>query len=108
MLQRQQSGPGPKSLRQSEFAGLAGAAREAITPPVGIYGRLWGSAKHDVAEGIHKPLLATCLCLSDVGGAHPVALLALDLSWWRSVADEAELRGAVMRSTGLTESQLIL
>ncbi|HVO48358.1 MAG TPA: hypothetical protein VMT29_18730 [Steroidobacteraceae bacterium] len=108
MLQRQQPGPTPRSLRQSEFAGVAGAAREAITPPAGIYGRLWGSAKHDVAEGVHKPLLATCLYLSDVGGAHPVALLALDLSWWRSVSDEAELRSAVMQSTGLSESQLIL
>jgi hypothetical protein len=30
-----------------------------ITPPVGIYHRMWGAAKHDRATGIHRPLRAT-------------------------------------------------
>ena len=29
-----------------------------ITPPVGIYHRMWGAATHDRAEGIHQPLRA--------------------------------------------------
>ncbi len=30
-----------------------------ITPPVGIYHRMWGAAKHDRATGVHRPLRAT-------------------------------------------------
>lgn len=32
-----------------------------ITPPVGIYHRMWGAATHDRAEGIHRPLRATAM-----------------------------------------------
>src|SRR5215207_316605 len=35
-----------------------GHARADITPPVGIYHRLWGAARHDRATGVHRPLLA--------------------------------------------------
>lgn len=38
-----------------------GVARRDITPPAGIYHRMWGAAMHDRAEGVHKPLLATLL-----------------------------------------------
>ncbi len=50
-------------IRQSEFKGEMGVARADITPPPGIYARSWGSAQHDAAEGIHRPLVATCLFL---------------------------------------------
>ena len=30
-----------------------------ITPPVGMYHRMWGAATHDRSEGIHRPLRAT-------------------------------------------------
>ena len=30
-----------------------------ITPPAGIYHRMWGAAKHDRATGVHRPLRAT-------------------------------------------------
>src|SRR6185436_18564527 len=30
-----------------------------ITPPVGIYHRMWGAAKHERATGVHRPLRAT-------------------------------------------------
>ncbi|MAR08483.1 MAG: hypothetical protein CL681_00740, partial [Blastopirellula sp.] len=36
-----------------------GIAREDITPPVGIYHRMWGAASHDQSEGVHRPLVAT-------------------------------------------------
>src|SRR5438105_3322688 len=38
-----------------------GIARCDITPPVGIYHRMWGAASHDRATGIHRPLTATAL-----------------------------------------------
>jgi hypothetical protein len=43
-----------------------GVARRDITPPAGIYHRMWGAAMHDRAEGVHKPLLATLLLLDPV------------------------------------------
>jgi len=33
-----------------------GQARCDITPPVGIYHRMWGAALHDRAEGVHREL----------------------------------------------------
>jgi hypothetical protein len=38
-----------------------GLTRCDITPPVGIYHRLWGAAVHDQAKGIHRPLTATSM-----------------------------------------------
>ena len=57
----------------------AGVARCDITPPVGIYHRMWGAALHDRATGVHRPLTATALCLN-VGYSHsPFAvILSLD------------------------------
>ena len=46
----------------------AAVARCDITPPVGIYHRMWGAATHDRATGIHKPLLATLLWLEPESG----------------------------------------
>ena len=46
---------------------IAGIARADITPPVGIYHRMWGAATHDRATGVHKPLLATLLWLEPAG-----------------------------------------
>jgi hypothetical protein len=38
-----------------------GIGRVEITPPIGIYHRFWGAAKHDQATGVHRPLTATVL-----------------------------------------------
>jgi len=40
-----------------------GAARTDITPPVGIYHRMWGAASHDQAAGVHRPLFADAIAL---------------------------------------------
>src|SRR5262245_61028879 len=60
----------------------AGLARADITPPVGIYHRLWGAALHDRSTGVHRPLLATALWLEPLTPEVPVGdpglLLALD------------------------------
>ena len=47
-----------------QSACLAGVARRDITPPVGIYHRMWGAATHDRATGIHRPLVCTALALA--------------------------------------------
>ena len=38
-----------------------GIARCDVTPPVGIYHRMWGAATHDRATGVHRPLSATAV-----------------------------------------------
>jgi hypothetical protein len=42
----------------------AGVSRRDITPPVGIYHRMWGAATHDRSTGVHRPLLCTALALA--------------------------------------------
>lgn len=36
-----------------------GIASGDVTPPVGMYHRMWGAAKHDQSTGVHRPLRAT-------------------------------------------------
>src|SRR5579872_7018219 len=66
-------------LQHPEFRGHIGFARAEITPPIGIYSRTWGSARHDQAEGIHRPLLATCLRFQDADGGEELILITLDV-----------------------------
>jgi hypothetical protein len=95
------------TIRDCEFAGTIGVARAEITPPTGIYARCWGSSTHDIASGVHKPLLATCVAFGDAHGQNVLVLLALDLSWWSSKQDELELRSAILAGTGLLEHELM-
>jgi len=44
-----------------------GLRRVDITPPVGIYHRMWGAATHDRSTGIHRPLTATAFVLRRLG-----------------------------------------
>lgn len=44
--------------------GRVGIHRIDITPPVGIYHRMWGAATHDQATGVHRPLTATVVAAS--------------------------------------------
>jgi len=45
-----------------------GYARRDVTPPVGIYHRMWGAARHDRATGIHRPILADILVFEPLNG----------------------------------------
>ena len=49
---------------------LAGVARGDITPPVGIYHRMWGAAMHDRSTGVHRPLTSTVLILRPAPEPH--------------------------------------
>lgn len=51
---------------------------EDITPPVGIYHRMWGAARHERASGVHRPLRATVAVFSPLDGPGRQILLALD------------------------------
>ncbi|MEZ6052908.1 MAG: alkaline ceramidase [Planctomycetaceae bacterium] len=68
----------------ASFRGLVGIARRDITPPVGIYARNWGAARHDVADGIHRCLTLTALTLTPLSGGRPLVLVDADLGWWKT------------------------
>jgi hypothetical protein len=87
-------------------------ARRDITPPVGIYHRMWGAAKHDQSTGVHRPLLATALALraSSQSGAEDrglttQVLVAIDhcLLWTEEID---ALRAQVCRAAGLEPEEL--
>ena len=67
------------SLRSPQFRCLAAATRGDITPPVGIYHRMWGAALHDQATGIHQPLTATLLWLESLHADPATARLLISL-----------------------------
>lgn len=87
---------------------LAGAAQRDITPPVGIYNRQWGAARHDVARGIHRPLSAGVLALRAHDGGPPLLLVSLDASWFRTDEDEWIVRGALLEALGLEPARVIV
>ncbi len=96
-------------MRQPESCVQAGAARRDITPPIGIYHRMWGAAAHDRATGIHRPLYATALVLRPLDGpqCHELAILALDhcLLWPRELH---EMQARVAAAAGVPPQQVLL
>lgn len=56
----------------------AGFARADITPPIGIYHRMWGAALHDRASGVHRPLAARALWLESLDNKSHTLVLGLD------------------------------
>ena len=82
-----------------------GIARCDITPPVGIYHRMWGAALHDRATGVHRPLLATALWLEPADGGDRQLVLGLD----HCILDRAEMdriRNQVAGATPLAPGQV--
>lgn len=108
------------STYNAAFSGIIGIAREDITPPAGIYAGNWGAARFDTAKGIHRPLMLTCSTFADnadtagddayIAGnnAKPLVLIAADLGWWKSSADEQILRKRILKEVQLDESRLMI
>jgi len=85
----------------------AGIATGDITPPVGIYHRMWGAASHERATGVHRPLVATLLWLEPSVGnrAQGQLIVALD----HCIFDKAEidrLTAAICRDSGVGPAQV--
>lgn len=97
-------------MRESSpgFSGSVGVSRRDITPPVGIYARQWGAAKHDVAEGVHRPLTITVVSFQEKGGGQPLLLAAMDGFMFRSPDDEYAIRAALMKELGIGPERVIL
>ncbi|CAL1519052.1 neutral/alkaline non-lysosomal ceramidase N-terminal domain-containing protein [Chitinophaga sp. MM2321] len=94
-------------LKNASFQGIIGVAQTDITPPTGIYSRNWGAALHDVAEGIHQPLMLTCTTFQSAAKETPLVLIGADLGWWKSAADEWALRSQLLKALDLAPSQLM-
>ena len=78
-----------------------GYARADITPPVGIYHRLWGAARHDRATGVHRPLLGDIMVMGSISCDGPMLLRAqLDLINL-PLQTHNELRGALSEASGV-------
>jgi hypothetical protein len=86
-----------------------GVARTDITPPAGIYHRMWGAALHDRATGVHRPLLATLLWLEpNSGDVHQAQLLATLDHCILDGVEMARIRQAVSQRTALPPEQVLI
>lgn len=94
-------------FRDPSFRGWIGTGREDITPPVGIYARNWGAANHEVAAGIHRPLTLTAITFQNGEQESPLLLISADLGWWKSAADERQLREGILNALSLQPFQLM-
>jgi hypothetical protein len=99
---------GIRALTQNEFSGRIGMARADITPPEGMYARTWGSSTHDIADGVHRPLLATCVAILPEGAERPIYLLSLDLMSFMSKSDEDGLRQPLIEDFGLQPDEFLM
>jgi hypothetical protein len=95
------------NFRHSSFHGRIGIARADITPPVGIYSRNWGAAKHDTAESIHRPLTLTAMTLTPMTGGVPLIFIDADLGWWKTPQTFHKFRQRLLEAVSLDTAQLI-
>ncbi len=84
-----------------------GIAWTDITPPVGMYHRMWGAAAHDRSTGIHRPLRATVVVMRSLDHAHQSVLVSLDHCLLRAPEMDA-LLSETCRLTGLSRSELLV
>lgn len=78
-----------------------------ITPPVGIYHRMWGAALHDRATGVHRPLSATLLWIEPEYGNRGQATIIISLD--HCILDTIEMIGireSVARAAGLPPNRV--
>jgi hypothetical protein len=78
-----------------------------ITPPVGIYHRMWGAARHDRAAGVHRPLRADVLLLAPVDRGPLLVRAHLDLVGLGAAPHEG-LRQALAQATGAPLDRVIV
>lgn len=79
-----------------------------ITPPVGMYHRMWGAATHEQATGIHRPLRASVLALAPLESASPTVLIVALDHCLLFAKESDEFRRAVCEQTGIAREHLLL
>ena len=86
------------------------AARVDITPPVGIYHRMWGAARHERATGVHRPLYGDVLVFEPLqvpGAGQRMIRVQLDHVGFVAAQHEA-LKVAVGQAGGVSVEQVML
>jgi hypothetical protein len=80
-----------------------------ITPPIGIYHRMWGAATHDRAEGIHQPLVATVAIFAPVDDQPQPRRILVSLDHCLLGVEEMErLISHVSRAAEVPASELLV
>ena len=97
----------PSPFSHDSFQGRIGVARTDITPPVGVYSRNWGAAKHDVATSIHRPLTLTALTLASTQNDPPLVFLDADLGWWKTPRLFDRFSQRILQQLSLDPAQMI-
>ncbi len=98
----------PASEADPAFRGLIGAGRRDMTPEVGIYNHNWGSARHEQAESIHKPLFASAIALRTPPDGRPLILATIDYCWFHYYRTFDNLRTPILERLGLAPHELLL
>ncbi|MAE61331.1 MAG: hypothetical protein CMJ49_08255 [Planctomycetaceae bacterium] len=70
-----------------------GIAQGDITPPVGIYHRMWGAATHDRSVGVHRALTATAMVFGQAGSAPTAATQQMLIAVDHCVLEQDEVDG---------------
>lgn len=100
------------SLEVTPFEGqaLIGIVRREITPPFGIYGRMWGASNHDKSEGSHKPLYVTAMSMQSSPNASPALLVAIDAASLGDLdgREGEQLRATVKLALNIEDSNLMI
>jgi hypothetical protein len=87
----------------------AAVTRCDITPPVGIYHRMWGAATHERATGVHRPLLATVLWLQPESGDASQAILIASLDHCLfDGPDIALMKSAIANAAAVSADQVLV
>lgn len=96
------------SFKNKNFKGYVGVAQIDITPPVGIYARNWGAAKHDISTGNDLGLRAVCTTFKAHPNDTPLVLISVDLCVWRAAKVKDDILRTIRQTYTLEESQLVL
>lgn len=93
-----------------EGQALIGISRFDITPPVGIYGRMWGASKHDKSEGTHRPLYVTAMSIQADPTDSPAILMTVDAASLGDLdgREALWLRKEITRALEIEDSHLML
>ena len=97
----------PEKIFSPTSALMLGHARVEITPPIGIYHRMWGAARHDQATGVHRPMYADLLILENTEGQERAVRLQLDLVLLSNVQTDVIARSIANVAGVCTERVLV-
>ncbi|SIO20889.1 hypothetical protein SAMN05444166_3005 [Singulisphaera sp. GP187] len=98
----------PTPLETPQSLCSFGVARGDVTPPVGIYHRMWGAASHERSTGVHRPLTATAAFIAPPNQPSAgIVLVALDhcLLW---DLEAQKVLDIVAARAGIAREQLLV